>query len=145
MSEPDLGPPADASQYGAWRAQQYRAHLEQSAANHAAAALEAHRAVSGQLRASQQGLFPGMSPTDLGAAVAGQQATVGADFSGAGGGRPVEQLGGLINWAAVSDSPAPPLVDLRPRRPGMRPTGASPLYQHMHGPKQPQKEDHHGN
>ena len=114
MSEPDPGPPADASQYGTWRAQQYRAYLQERQAATQAAEVEAHgRLVSGQLRAAHQGLFPGMSPTDLGAAVAGQQATVGADFDGAGGGRPVEQLGGLIRWSDVSDSPAPPLVDLR--------------------------------
>ena len=134
MSEADYGPPADTSQYGAWRAQQYRAYLEERQAATQAAEVEAHgRLVSGQLRAAHQGLFPGMSPTDLGAAVAGQQATVGADFGG--GGRALVAQGATYNWSDVSDSPAPATVDLRPRRPGQRSTGVSSLYQYVHGPK----------
>ena len=132
MSEPDPGPPADASQYGTWRAQQYRAYLQERRAATPAAEVKAHGFVSGQLRASRAGPVPGHVAHDLGAAVAGQQATVGADFDGAGGGR--RRAGRRPDrWSAVSDSPAPAMVELRPRRPGMRPAGVSPLAAHMRG------------
>ena len=125
MSESDFEQAADVTQYGAWRAQQHRAHLEQSAAN--AADLEAHRPVSAHLRRSKQGLYD-MTPEEYGADVAGRGAVVGSAY----GGRPLERLGGTFNWADVSDSPAPALVDRRyVNTPGQRPTGESPLSAYM--------------
>lgn len=130
MPEPDFDP----RDYGRLRAEATRAHQAELAALHAsmetAAAREEYRAVSGQLRAAHRGLYD-MTPQELAANVAERSARVGDDY----GGRDLVAQGGTYNWSDVSDSPAPPLVDLRPRRPGMRPTGASPLYQHMHGPK----------
>ena len=109
MSESDFEQAADVTQYGAWRAQQYRAHLEQAAAN--AADLEGWRPTSDRLRASQQGLFSNMSPTDMGEAVQSRAATVGQDFGGQG--RPLEARGGTFRWADISDSPAPVSADMR--------------------------------
>lgn len=113
MSESDFEQAADVTQYGAWRLRQHRARLEQLAAN--AAELEAHRPVSDRLRVAHQGLFPNMSPTDHGAAVADRTPMVGQDFGGQG--RPLAHNGGAWNPADHSDSPAPRRADLRPGRP----------------------------
>jgi hypothetical protein len=98
----------DPTQEGMRRAREQQAHHERLAAN--AAEMEAHRATSGQLRAAHQGLYPGMSPTDFGAAVSGIGARVG---DGVGEGRELLAQGGSFNWSDVSDSPAPARVDLR--------------------------------
>lgn len=111
MSESGFEQAADVSQYGAWRAQQHRAHLERSAANGAAAELEAHRATSTALRASHQGLFPNTSPQDMGAAVAARAATVGQDYGGQG--RPLAAMGGTFDPADYGCAPAPARADLR--------------------------------
>ena len=85
---------------------------------------EAHR----QVQAGQAGLFGHMTPEDRGAAVQDRTATVGTDY----GGRPLERNGGTFRWSDVSDSPAPALVDRRfIDRPGVRPTGESPLAAYM--------------
>ena len=74
-----------------------------------------------------------MTPQELGASRrrAGA-AVVGQDYGGQG--RPLERLGGLLNPADFSDSPAPALVDRRyVNQPGRRPTGESPLVAYMRG------------
>ena len=98
-----------------------RAHLEASQAASTAAEVEGQRAISGRLRASQRGLYD-MTPQELAADVAARTARVGDDY----GGRDLVARGGTYEWSAISDSPAPAPVDLRPRRPGQRPTGESP-------------------
>ena len=126
MNEPDSEqPPADPTQYGAWRARQHRAHLEQSAAN--GADLEAHRPVSAHLRRSKRGLYD-LTPEEYGADVAGRGAVVGSAY----GGVPLQRLGGTLNPADHSDSPAPGRADLRPGRP---PAGdmVSPTVRYMQG------------
>lgn len=105
MNEP-LHDPLDPTAEGQRRAAAQRAHLEASREASTAASLEAHRAISARLRVSHEGLFPNMSPTDLGAAVAARRATVGSDY----GGRPLERRGGTFDHA--NDGPAPSRVDL---------------------------------
>ena len=130
MSEDDFEQAADVTQYGAWRAQQYRAHLERSAAN--AAEMEAYRPVSDHLRRSKQGLFSNMSPTDMGEAVQSRAATVGQDFGGQG--RPLEARGGTFRWADISDSPAPASADMRNvNSPARRQASVSPVVAHYRG------------
>ena len=101
MSESDFEQPADVSQYGAWRARQHRAHLEQSAANGAAAELEAHRPVSGHLRAAHQGMYD-MLPQEQAAIVAAQR-RVG---DGAGAGRDLVAQGGAFTHHLSGPAPA---------------------------------------
>ena len=123
---------APVSQYGAQRRANWLAGLQARADDMQAAAVEAHRADHNVITAGQAGIFGTATAYDMAAEVSERAARIG---DGVSSGRELERAGGTYRWSDVSDSPAPPLVDLRPRRPGMRPTGASPLYQHMHGPK----------
>jgi hypothetical protein len=123
MTESEFDPTLeDARRKAAWRA-----HLEASAA--ASAEVEAHRATSARLRASQRGLYD-MTPQELAADVAARTACVGDDY----GGRDLVAQGGTFDWRDVSDSPAPVSHDMRwIDRPGQRATGESPLLRHMRG------------
>lgn len=126
MSEYDQ-PEVPATEFGDRLRQERDAHLQASAKQmndmFSAAGQDAHRATSAQLRAGQQGLYPHMTPQELGAAVAARQAVVGSAY----GGRPLERLGGTFDHSDVGCSPAPPRADMRHVNdpPGLRPTGES--------------------
>ena len=83
------------------------AHLEASDAASTEAAMEAHRAVSGQLRAAHQGLFD-MTPQAQAALVAATR-RVG---DGTSAGRDLQALGGTIPWESYGSGPAPARADL---------------------------------
>ncbi len=132
MSSEDFEQAADVSEYGAQRRAAWLAGLQANADMATSAAMQAH-AGSNERRITQQGqqgLFGHMTPEARGEAVAAREAVTGSDY----GGTPLERLGGLIDWRAVSDSPAPALVDRRfIDRPGMRATGKSPLQRWAEG------------
>jgi hypothetical protein len=78
----------------------------------------------------QRGVLGRQDPYQRGADVADREPVLGSDF----GGQPLERLGGLINWSAVSDSPAPAMVDRRfIDRPGQRPTGMGSVKAYLDG------------
>ena len=68
-----------------------KAHLEASQANSTAAAVEAHAAVSVQLRAAHEGLYGSATGQDLAAVDRQRSARVG---DGVGAGRDLQRLGG---------------------------------------------------
>ena len=124
MTQPDFDP----RDYGRLRAEATRAHQEELAALHAsmssAAARDAYRATSGQLRAAHRGMYD-MSPQELAAEVAERSARVGDSV---GAGRDLVAQGGMFRWSDVSDSPAPMAHDMRwVNQPRQRSTGKSPL------------------
>lgn len=114
MTEPQPSESVSPGDYGRQRAEAWRAHLEASHAASTAAELEAHRAVSADLRAAHRGLYD-MTPQELGADVQARDAEVGSAF---GGHQQVERLGGTLDWRQYTDSPVPAMVDRRPKRPG---------------------------
>jgi hypothetical protein len=127
MTESDV---EQAAQYGAQRARDWKAYLEARQAATTATEIEAQRAVSGHLRASQRGLYD-MTPQELAAEVAERSARVGDSV---GAGRDLQRLGGTFSWSDVSDSPGPVSHDMRwVDRPGQRATCESPLLRHMRG------------
>ena len=132
MSEQFNEPVADVSQYGAQRRASWLAGMQARADDMTQASMQAY-AQSTERRdtqAGQVGVFGSQSPYDRGEAVASREPVVGSDF----GSQPLERLGGLIDWRAVSDSPAPAMVDRRfIGRPGQRPTGASSLKAYLDG------------
>ena len=132
MTEPE---PFDPREYGRLRAAAERARQQESAAMYAsmstAAGRAEHQAVSSDLRAAHQGLFPGASGQELAADVAERPARVG---DGVGSGRDLQRLAATFRWADVSDSPAPSLVDLRHiGQSAGRPTGPSGLKAYVDG------------
>jgi hypothetical protein len=66
-------------------------------------------ATSAHLTKSKQGILGAMTPEQRGQLNAERPAVVGSDY----GGRPLEKLGGTVDWSAISDSPAPLRRDLR--------------------------------
>lgn len=115
------------------RKEAFFAHGQALADMATAAAMQAY-AESSERRATQEGqrgvLGRQADPYQRGEAVADREPVVGSDF----GGQPLERLGGLINWSAVSDSPAPAMVDRRfIDRPGQRPTGMGSVKAYMDG------------
>lgn len=134
MSEPFQEPVAP-SNYGRQRHEAWLAHHQANADMATRAALQAHGQGEDHrvVQSGQQGLYPGMSPTDMGAAVAAQQATVGADY----GGRPLQRSGGTFDPADYASAPAPARADMRyVNQPSGPPTGESPLLAHMRGRQQ---------
>lgn len=107
MTEP-LHDPLDPAFEGERRAAARWAHLEASQAN--AADLEAHRAISERLRASQSGLYAGATGQQL-AALASRTARVG---DGVGSGRDLVRLGGIDfeSQGAGAVGPVPHRADL---------------------------------
>jgi hypothetical protein len=67
-------------------------------------------ATSAHLTRSKQGVLGAMTGQQAAQNVAERQATVGSAF---GQERPLERLGGTVDWSAFSDSPAPARRDLR--------------------------------
>ena len=93
------------------------------------AAVEAHRPTSAHLRAAHQGLFPGMSPQDNGAAVASRDVTIGADY----GSRPLERLGGTFTHAAEGPTPHPVYRSQLDDFPGYQRGADRPILRHLRG------------
>lgn len=83
------------------------AHLEASHEASTAAAMEAHRAVSGQLRDAHRGMYD-MTPQAQAALVAATR-RVG---DGTSAGRDLQALGGTFDPADYGSGPAPKRVDL---------------------------------
>lgn len=88
-----------------------RAHLEASAANSTAEALELHRAVSGRLRARHEGMYGSATGADLAAVFSDQNARIG---DGVGAGRELQRLGGtdFESQGAGAVAPVPHRADL---------------------------------
>ena len=128
MTEPFLDPALE----GQRRREALDAKHQALADNMTQASMLAHQQHHDAVTAVQHGIFgPGDSPQQMAAEVAERPVRIGQDFGG--GGRALEARGATYRWADVSDSPAPAVVDLRPRRPGQRATGESPLLRHMRG------------
>ncbi len=132
MTEPQAFDPRE---YGRLLGEAERARQRQSAAMWAemstAAGRAGHQAVSSDLRAAHEGLFPGASGQELAAGVAERPARVG---DGVGAGRDLQRQGATYDWRDVSDSPAPAMVDLRHiGQPAGRPTGPSGLKAYVDG------------
>jgi hypothetical protein len=123
---------AAAADEGKRRREAFFAHGQALAAMATSAAMQAHGG-SNERRVTQlgqQGVLGHQTPWERGAEVAAREAVVGSDY----GAQPLERNGGLIDWRAVSDSPAPAMVDRRfIDRPGQRPTGPSSLKAYMDG------------
>lgn len=113
----DFAVPANVSEYGAWRRQQWLRHGQDLADMATRAEVQAY-GQSDERRATQAGqagLFGHMTPQDRGTAAADRDVTVGSEF---GGHQQVERLGGTLDWRQFTDSPVPGMVDRRPKRPG---------------------------
>jgi hypothetical protein len=124
------------TEYGAWRREQARAQQRANAELFMemlnGGGQDQHRADHDRVTRSTHGLFGAMTPEDHGQANAERQAVLGSDF---GQGRPLERNGGMFDWSAFSDSPAPARVYASQinDRPGLQGDGVSPVVRYLQG------------